>query len=133
MSGARPITHAGRPNEEIMARLARPRLGFVLLGAILAALALVNIIGVSGWHGAISDHDDRIVMTDLLEHDEGEPSAPDVDLHKTTHAVIYGMTDAAPQIGPVTRLLATAILWSPAAYANRRGILAEGPLRPPRI
>lgn len=111
----------------------RPSLPFLILGALLALLALVNIIGLSGWHSALVGHDDQIVMTDIIEHDDSEPSMPEVDLHKTTHAVIHGMTDADSGVAPVASFFFPAIIWSLPMDMSRRGIAPEGLLRPPRM
>lgn len=117
----------------VRGRSVRPSLRFVLFGALLAMLALTNIVGMSGWHGALVGHDDQVVMTDIIEHDDSEPSMPAVDLHKTTHAVMHGMTDADPGITPVAPILFAPIIWSLPMDMSRRGIAPEGLLRPPRI
>lgn len=112
----------------------RLRFAFVLLGALLAALALANIMSLSSWHGALTDHDDRaVVAAAMTDHDEGEPSLPAVNLHKMTHAVINGIADFAPDLGIHAPLPPDRIIWSIANHVDWRGIAAEGLLRPPRI
>ncbi|MDK2760730.1 MAG: hypothetical protein KYX64_05165 [Sphingopyxis sp.] len=111
----------------------RPSLRFILFGSLLAAIALVNIVGFSGWHSALVGHDDAAVMADTLEHDGDDSSVPQVDLHKMSHPVVNGMTFLDADLGPVVSILFTAVIWSLPMDMIRLGIAPEGLLRPPRI
>ncbi|NTS66593.1 hypothetical protein HRV97_15685 [Sphingomonas sp. HHU CXW] len=58
-----------------------------LLGAVLALVAMLGLIGLSGWHNAIV-HDDDAIHASVIEHshDTPEKSDPDAPIHVLAHA-----------------------------------------------
>src|SRR3546814_20902455 len=79
MTRARPSATVAR--RRVMRLLPGAALWF---GALLAILALANVMGASGWHGALAGHDDSQVTAAVAHHDDGETSPPEIDLHKIT-------------------------------------------------
>lgn len=102
------------------------------LGVMLAILALANIVGLSAWHGAMVGHDDARVAAAAF-HNEGEPSLPEIDMHKVSHAMAQGLADIAPQLPFPAEPASSAARWVLAPNPNWQGTGPEGILRPPRM
>ncbi|QBM75942.1 hypothetical protein E2E30_09305 [Sphingomonas sp. AAP5] len=103
-----------------------------LLGAVLALVAMLGLIGLSGWHGAIV-HDDDPVHAVSIEHSHGgsDQTDPDGPIHVLAHATGQLLTlDAA-----TATLRATVVsdrTWPTGIAGLLRGIGPSGLLRPPQ-
>jgi len=110
----------------------RPTRLFLVVAAVLALLAMINVIGVSNWHNSMADHDDGRVASALVQQDEGGKSLPDIDLHATAHSVIHGLADIMPSIGMAIAVFVVANLWFIIKDYALSGLPPEALLRPPR-
>lgn len=104
-----------------------------LFGALLALLAIVNIIGVSGWHSAMAMHDDAVVAADIVQHSDDDPSLPEIDLHKVSHGMIQGLADIAPRLGIASFFAPMGLGWFLGSDTSLPAAAPEGLLRPPRM
>ncbi|WP_341504523.1 hypothetical protein [Sphingomonas sp. 2378] len=101
------------------------------LSATLALLAVLGLIGLSGWHDAMVHDDDPVHAVSVLHSHAASHSDPDAPIHVLAHAVsqwvVYaGVTAPAPLIGmSVTR-------WTIAIDDLPGGITPAALLRPPR-
>lgn len=108
-------------------------LSALLFGMVLAMIALINVIGVSSWHGSMSMHDDAVVAADLIQHDDDQPSLPEIDLHKVTHGMMQGLADLSPQIAFAPAVRVEGIIWFLGNELSLPATPLEGLLRPPRM
>lgn len=119
---------------------------FLVVGLVVAFLALANVLALSNWHASLIEHDDHAVaaMTSPADHHGSqddvsfthpadEPDSPAIDLHALTHAMIHGMVGLVPNLTVAIDLHRATIDW----YAGRSfvlcGIASESLLRPPRF
>ncbi len=102
-------------------------------GALLAILALANVIGASGWHGALAGHDDSQVAAAAAHHDDGETSPPEIDLHKITHGMMQGLADISPQLQIWPGFVLARVRWAYQLDLDWVSTAPEGLLRPPRM
>lgn len=104
----------------------------LLVGVMLALLALINVVGMTNWHNSIVGHDDTKIQTVLVQHDNNAPSMPEIDLHKMTHSVLHGFADIAPSAGMVAGLFVVLRIWFVTRDYVVSGLPPEALLRPPR-
>lgn len=104
----------------------------LVLGLMLAMLAMINVVGMSNWHSSIVGHDDAKIASALVQHDESAPVMPEVDLHKMTHTVINGLADISPSTGVFSDLFVVVSIWFITGDYALSGPLPEALLRPPR-
>lgn len=104
----------------------------LVLGLMLAMLAMINVMAISSWHSSIVGHDDAKIASALIQHDDTAPAMPEVDLHKMTHTVINGLADISPSNGVVSAIFAVVGLWFITRDNALSGPLTEAILRPPR-
>ena len=101
------------------------------IGAVLALLALLGAVAVSGWHGADPDHHDAPV-TSWSPASPEQPRSPDIDLHSAAHAVTGmwpgGVADAFGSPAISERQPA----WLVRADSFARAGILEALLRPPK-
>lgn len=114
-----------RPSLRIPKRL-------IIVGALLALLAMINVTGLSIWHAAIADHDDSKVVRVLGSGNQGESPVPDLDLHKAAHSAIHELADLARSNDSAAAPYEISGSWViPHDYVER-GLSPEGLFRPPR-
>jgi len=121
----------------------------LIIGLIVAFMALANVLALSSWHASLFGHDETAVASapltgDAAHHGESPgddealgrsndaPDAPTMDLHALTHAAIHGVVGLIPNL-TIAIALSRETMW----YADRSfalcGIAPEGLLRPPRF
>lgn len=103
-----------------------------LVGALLALLAMVNVLGLSSWHSAMLDHDDNRVVSVMVQQQDGGKSLPNVDLHMAAHSVTNGFADIAPIASTAVPTVVTIGVWFISRDYIVRGLPPEALLRPPR-
>lgn len=128
MTRARPSATVAR--RRVMRLLPGAALWF---GALLAILALANVMGASGWHGALAGHDNSQVTAAVAHHDDGETSPPEIDLHKITHGMMQGLADISPQLQIWSGFLLAGARWAYRLDLDWASTAPEGLLRPPRM
>lgn len=103
-----------------------------LLGAVLALVAMLGLIGASGWHNAIV-HDDDAVHAVSVEHSHGGSNRtdPDAPIHALAH--VAGQWIAFDAAVPTTRpILVADRTWQTGTAGLRGGIEPSELLRPPQ-
>lgn len=110
----------------------KPRGYSLVLGLMLAMLAMINVMALSSWHSSLIGHDDAKIASALVQHDESAPVMPEVDLHKMTHTVINGLADISPSTGVFSDLFVVVSIWFITGDYALSGPLPEALLRPPR-
>lgn len=103
-----------------------------LFGAVLALVAMLGLICVSGWHNAIV-HDDDAVHAVSIEHshDAPEKSDPDAPIHVLAHATGHWVAFAETFPSPRAVLVSDRD-WAIDTDRLRSGIDPSELLRPPR-
>jgi len=103
-----------------------------LLGALLALVAMLGLIALSGWHNAII-HDDDAIHAASIEHSHDSPGKfdPDAPVHVLAHATGYWV--ASDGAFPSERGISVADRkWMIGTARLLRGIDPAELLRPPR-
>lgn len=118
--GQRHVLHAKAANR------------YLIVGALLAMLAMLNVLGLNAWHSSMAGHDETRIESALVQHDDDSPSMPEVDLHKATHTVIHGLADIVPSTGMTATFFAVSGDWFVSKDFVISGLLPEVLLRPPR-
>lgn len=113
-------------------RQLKPRGYSLVLGLMLAMLAMINVMAISSWHSSIVGHDDAKIASALVLHDDNAPAMPEVDLHQMTHTVINGLADISPSNAVVSVILVAVGIWFITRDDALSGPLTEAILRPPR-
>ncbi|WP_343526197.1 hypothetical protein [Sphingomonas sp.] len=103
-----------------------------LLGAVLALVAMLGLVALSGWHSAVV-HDDDPVHVASVEHVHGssQQADPDGPIHVLAHAMGQWIALAGPSATPMRFALVNRV-WPIALYDLRAGIDPSELLRPPR-
>lgn len=104
----------------------------LVLGLILAILAMINVMALSSWHSSLIGHDDAKIASTLVLHDDTAPAMPEVDLHQMTHTVINGLADISPSNAVVSAIFVAVGIWFITRDDALGGPLTEAILRPPR-
>lgn len=104
----------------------------IILGGLLALLAMFNVTTLTTWHGSIVGHDDSKVASVLVQAEKREAPAPEIDLHTVAHSVIGGLADVASK--PFASALSPQ---STGSWVTLRddivpGLTPAGLLRPPQ-
>lgn len=119
----------------------------LVLGAVLALLALTNVLSLSIWHTSMLHHDDAVADGALLEHSHdheaqlekqatgaGEKQdSPALDMHNVTHAMVHGFTGLVPNLDIAFGAYVRLSTWFAGKSFVLAGISPEGLLRPPRV
>ncbi len=106
--------------------------GRSLLGAVLALAAMLGLIALSGWHGAIVHDDDPIHAVSIRHsHDAPEKADPDAPIHVLAHATGHWIAAAEAFTSPRAILVADRG-WAIGIASLRGGIDPSELLRPPR-
>jgi len=103
-----------------------------LLGAVLALVAMLGLIGASGWHNALV-HDDDAVHAVSVEHSHAgsNQTDPDAPIHALAH--VAGQWISLDATVPTTRpILASDQTWPTGLPGLRGGIGPSELLRPPQ-
>lgn len=123
-----PRTHVPPTLKRMPTRRSRS----ALLGAVLALVAMLALIGLSGWHSAVV-HDDYPVQSVSIEHSLSGSSQtdPDAPIHALAHVAAQWIPfDAA--VPPMRPILAVDRTWPTGITGLRGGIAPSGLLRPPQ-
>lgn len=110
----------------------KPRGYSLVLGLMLAMLAMINVMALSSWHSSLIGHDDAKIVSTLVQHDDTAPAMPEVDLHNMTHTVINGLADISPGNGVASAMFVVVSIWFITGDDALGGLLTEAILRPPR-
>lgn len=104
----------------------------MVLATLLAFIAVLGMVALSGWHGA-TIHDDDPVHAASVEHSHADTDQDDPDgaIHLAAHAV--GQSLAVPaHIEPSHLVVELASIWPSGELAGLRGLDPTSLLRPPR-
>lgn len=103
-----------------------------LLGAVLALVAMLGMIGASGWHGAVVHDDDPLHAVSVeTSHSGSSQTDPDAPIHALAHAA--GQWVAFDAVVPTTRpILVVDRTWPTDIAGLRDGIGPSELLRPPQ-
>lgn len=121
----------------------------LLVGLVVALLALANVMALTNWHASLLDHDDFSADSVTVGHghhhhhenDDEHSSAraglaqqdsPAIDLHALTHAMIHGLAGLVPSIMVAIPFTAKASDWFAGRSFALAGISPEALLRPPQ-
>ena len=120
-------------------RVGRPRVlhakaanRYLIVGALLAMLAMFNVLGLNVWHSSMVGHNETKIESVLIQHGDDSPSMPEIDLHQATHTVIHGLADITPATGMVAGLFVVLRIWFVTRDYVVSGLPPEALLRPPR-
>ena len=116
-----------------------------ILGVVLAFVAMLGLMAVSGWHSAMVhdhsvvqvaavDHDHDVDQTIAGEHDDHAPAkqnSGEGPVHLLAHAAGHWVAFDSPATAPVPALVA-ARAWSILTVSLIGGIDPSKLLRPPR-
>lgn len=123
-----PRTHVPPTLKPMTTRRSRS----ALLGAVLALVAMLGLIGASGWHNALV-HDDDAVHAVSVEHSHAgsNQTDPDAPIHALAH--VAGQWISLDATVPTTRpILASDQTWPTGLPGLRGGIGPSELLRPPQ-
>lgn len=139
------LPHNRRP--PTLPAMARRRSPSAILGAVLALVAMLGLVAVSGWHSAMVhdhnvvqvaavdyDHDHGVDQTVAAVHDDHAPAKQgdsEGPVHLLAHAAGHWVAVDGPVPGPVPALVA-ARAWSILTASLIGGIDPSEFLRPPR-
>lgn len=120
-----------------------------MLGAILALLALTNVLSLSIWHTSMLHHNDADADGAMLEHhhdhdddaqferqasgSDEKQGSPALDMHNVTHAMVHGFTGLVPNLDITFGACVRLTSWFAGKSFALDGISPEGLLRPPRV
>ncbi|PNU05690.1 hypothetical protein A8V01_15175 [Novosphingobium guangzhouense] len=144
-----PITMAARMHQN---RHTGSTKAVLLVGIIVALLAIANLMVLTNWHASLTGHDDLTADSTALgyghhHHDEADHAdedhaaagsgladqeTPAVDLHALSHAMIHGLAALVPGITVAVPPHETANDWFAGRSFALSGISPEALLRPPR-
>jgi len=102
------------------------------LGAVLALVAMLGLIGVSGWHNAVI-HDDAPIHVSSVEHGHSSSNQadPDAPIHVLAHATVHWVASVS-SLSATPMFAVIAPNWPNGDYRLGLGIDPTGLLRPPR-
>jgi hypothetical protein len=139
------LPHNGRP--PTLRAMAMRRSPSAILGVMLALVAMLGLVAVSGWHSAMvhdhdvvqvaavdHDHDHDVDQTVAGEHDDHAPAKQnggEGPVHLLAHAAGHWVAFDGPATAPVPALVA-ARAWSILTVSLTGGIDPSKLLRPPR-
>jgi hypothetical protein len=121
----------------------------LVFGAILALLALINVLSLSTWHTSMLHHHDAVADGAMLEHGHDhdhearfekqatgagkKQDSPALDMHNVTHAMVHGFTGLVPNLDIALGAYVRLSTWFAGRSFTLSGISPEGLLRPPRV
>ncbi len=111
----------------------------MILGTLLALMALVGVNTLSTWHGAAAHHDDPVEtasgthahISAPLARDVHRTADPDDTIHVAAHVVMQGLA-LPPAVGTAVYAAATEPSWSRDGADSLPGLQPASLLRPPR-
>ena len=123
-SGAQPTLFA-------MAKRGSPS---ALFAAMLAMIAMLGIVTLSGWHSAIV-HGHDPVRAASIEHDHDRDATRTSDLDAPIHSLAHAAGEWVATAGPFAALMMSSVVgnaWPSADTSFSAGIDPSELLRPPR-
>ncbi|GAM01533.1 hypothetical protein [Sphingomonas parapaucimobilis] len=103
----------------------------VFLNAALALLAVLGVIGLSGWHDAMVHDEDPVHAASVLHGHTASPSDPDAPIHTLAHAIGQWIVHGGVAT-PLHLIRIVAPNWAIASDDLPGGTDPAALLRPPR-
>jgi hypothetical protein len=105
---------------------------FPFAGAILAVVALLGVIAVSGWHNTLVQDDDPVHAASIAhDHAPSKQADPDAPIHLLAHAMGQWVSTTGSFTIAVVMVLADR-RWSARAAPFHGGVDPAELLRPPQ-